>query len=95
MEIKPTRDRVVIKVIEPDVVSKGGIIIPDAATEKPITGKVLAAGAGRLTETGHTIPMEVKVGDRVVFAEQAGQLVKVNGEEFRVLKEEDIIAVVE
>jgi chaperonin GroES len=95
MEIKPTRDRVVIKVVEPDVVSKGGIIIPDAATEKPITGEVLAAGAGRLTEAGHTIPMEVKVGDRVVFVEQAGQLVKVNGEEFRVLKEEDIIAVVE
>lgn len=95
MNVKPTRDRLVIKVIEPSTVSKGGIIIPDAATDAPITGEVLATGNGRLTEDGNVIPMEIKVGDHVMFTEQAGQLVKVDGEEFRVLKEEDVIAVVE
>lgn len=95
MNVKPTRDRVVIKLIESSTTSKGGIIIPDAAVEAPMTGEVMAAGPGRLTEEGHVIPMEIKVGDKVMFAERAGQPVKVDGEEFRVLKEEDIIAVVE
>lgn len=95
MNVKPTRDRVVIKLIEPSTTSKGGIIIPDAAVDAPITGEVLAAGNGRVNEDGLVIPMEVKVGDRVMFAERAGQTVKVDGQEFRVLKEEEIIAVVE
>lgn len=95
MNVKPTRDRLVIKVIDPDTVTKGGIIIPDAATDTPVTGEVLATGKGRLTEEGTVIPMEVQVGDRVMFTEHAGQLVKVDGQEFRVLKEEDVIAVVE
>jgi chaperonin GroES len=95
MNVKPTRDRVVIKVTEPVAMSKGGIIIPDAATEKPISGKVLAVGGGRVTTEGKTVPMEVKIGDQVVFNEHTGHLVKVDGEEYRILKEDDVLAIVE
>ena len=95
MNVKPTRDRVVIQVIGPDTTSRGGIIIPESAAEAPIQGQVLATGPGRFTDLGSIVPLEVKVGDRVVFADRAGQPIKVDGQEYRVLKEEDIIAIVE
>lgn len=95
MNLKPVRDRIVVRLIEPETVSKGGIVIPDAATEKPSQGEVLAVGAGRLTAAGQVIAMEVKAGDRVLFGKHAGQTVKVNNQEFHILKEEDIFAVIE
>ena len=95
MNLKPVRDRIVVRLIEPETVSKGGIVIPDAATEKPSQGEVLAVGAGRLTASGQVIAMEVKTGDRVLFGKHAGQTVKVNDQEYHILKEEDIFAVIE
>ena len=95
MKIRPHRDRIVVKVLEADTVSAGGIVIPDAATEKPNKGKVIAVGTGRLTEAGTTVPMDVKLDDIVLFSKHAGQNVKVNGEEFLILVEDDVMAVIE
>jgi chaperonin GroES len=95
MKIRPHRDRIVVKVLEADTVSAGGIVIPDAATEKPNKGKVIAVGTGRLTESGTVVPMEVKQNDIVLFGKHAGQNVKVNGEEFLILVEDDVMAVIE
>ena len=95
MQLKPIRDRVVIRLIEAETATKSGIIIPDAATEKPNQGKVLAAGDGRITEEGVVIPMEVKTGDLVLFGKNSGQPVKIDGEEYHILKEDDIMAIVE
>jgi chaperonin GroES len=95
MNFKPIRDRIVIKMSEAETVTKTGLVIPDAAAEKPSQGQVLAAGAGRITEDGTTIPMEVKAGDRVLFSKHAGQTVKVDGEEYRIMREDDVMAIVE
>ena len=81
MQLKPIRDRVVIQLLEAETATKSGIIIPDAATEKPNQGRVIAAGEGRITEEGIVIPMEVKTGDLVLFSKHAGQPVKIEGEE--------------
>lgn len=89
------RDRVMIQVLEAETATKSGIIIPDAATEKPNQGKVLAAGTGRITEEGVLVPMEVKVGDLVLFSKNAGHPVKVEGQEYHILKEDDIMAIVQ
>ena len=95
MQLKPIRDRVVIRLIEAETATKSGIIIPDAAVEKPDQGEILATGEGRVTEDGVVIPLEVKTGDRVLFSKHAGQAVKVDGNEYRILKEDDIMAIVE
>ena len=95
MQLKPIRDRVVIRLIEAETATKSGIIIPDAAVEKPDQGEILATGEGRITEDGVVIPLEVKTGDRVLFGKHAGQSVKVDGKEYRILKEDDIMAIVE
>jgi chaperonin GroES len=95
MQLKPIRDRVVIRLVEAETATKSGIIIPDAAVEKPDQGEILATGEGRVTEDGVVIPMEVKTGDRVLFSKNAGQAVKVDGNEYRILKEDDIMAIVE
>jgi chaperonin GroES len=95
MKIRPHRGRIVVKVLEADTVSAGGIVIPDAATEKPNRGKTIAVGTGRLTQTGVEIPPEVKEDDIVLFSKHAGQQVKINGEEFLILVEDDIMAIVE
>jgi chaperonin GroES len=95
MQLKPIRDRVVIRLVEAETATKSGIIIPDAAVEKPDQGEVLATGEGRVTEDGVVIPLEVKTGDRVLFSKHAGQAVKVDGNEYRILKEDDIMAIVE
>jgi chaperonin GroES len=95
MQLKPIRDRVIIQVLEAETATKSGIIIPDAATEKPNQGKVLATGEGRITEEGVVIPMEVKTGDLVLFGKNAGQPVKVEGQEYHILKEDDIMAIVQ
>ena len=95
MKLNPLHDRVVVKRIDADTQTSGGIIIPDNVAEKPDSGVVLAVGAGRRTEAGTIVPMSVKVDDKVMFGKHAGQIVKVEGQEVLVLKEEEIFAVIE
>ena len=94
MKIKPLGERVVIELLESEEKTKSGIVLPDTAKEKPQTGKVLAVGTGKRLENGKVIPLEVKPGDTVLFAKYAGTEVKIDGEEYMVLKENDILAVV-
>ncbi|HHF52944.1 MAG TPA: co-chaperone GroES [candidate division WOR-3 bacterium] len=95
MKIRPLADRVVIRRIEEEEVKKGGIIIPDTAKEKPQKGEVVAVGPGRLDEKGNRMPMEVKVGDKVLFSKYAGTEVKIGDEEYLVMREDDILCVLE
>jgi len=95
MNIKPLGDRVLIKQIDSEEVTKGGIVLPDTAKEKPQEGEVLAVGPGKLLDNGQRAPMEVKVGDRVLFAKYAGSEIKQGGEEYMILNSErDILAVI-
>jgi chaperonin GroES len=91
-KLKPLADRVVVKPIERETVSKGGIVLPDTAKEKPQEGEVIAVGAGRLTEDGKRIPMDVKVGDIVIYAKYGGTEIKIDDEELIILRESDILA---
>jgi len=95
MNLRPLHDRVIIKRMEEERTSPGGIVIPDSATEKPSRGEVLAAGHGKRTEGGEVIAMDVKVGDTVLFGKYSGTEVKVEGEDLLVMREEDIMAVIE
>lgn len=95
MKIRPLHDRLIVKRLEEEEKTKGGIIIPDTAKEKPIEGKVIAAGEGRLNKDGKKIPMELKTGDRILFAKYAGTEVKMGGEEYLMMKEDDVLAVIE
>ena len=95
MKVRPLQDRLIVKRLEEEEKTKGGIIIPDTAKEKPIEGKVIAAGTGRLNKDGKKMPMEVKTGDRILFAKYAGTEVKMDGEEYLMMKEEDVLAVIE
>lgn len=95
MSIRPLYDRVVVKRIEAQRTTASGIVIPDTASEKPEQGEVIAIGNGRRLQDGTQVPLEVKVGDQVLFGKYAGQTVKLNGEELLVLREEDILGVVE
>ncbi len=95
MKVKPLADRVLVKRIEQEEVRKGGIIIPDTAKEKPQKGEVIAVGPGRLDENGKRVPMEVKVGDKVIFSKYAGSEVKIDGEEYLIMREDDILAILE
>jgi chaperonin GroES len=94
MKIKPLHDRIILKRLEEEEKTKGGIIIPDTAKEKPIEGKVIAVGDGKVKEDGTKLPMELKVGDRVLFAKYAGTEVKIDGEEHLMMKEDDVLAIV-
>ena len=93
MQIRPLHDRVIIKRLESERTTASGIVIPDNAAEKPDQGEVVAVGPGRRDEAGKLIEMGVKVGDRVLFGKYAGQSVKIDGEEFLVMREEDIMGV--
>jgi chaperonin GroES len=95
MKIRPLHDRVIVKRIEEEETTKGGIIIPDTAKEKPIEGKVVAVGEGKLLENGKKQPLEVKKGDKILFGKYAGTDIKIEGEEHLIMREEDIIAIVE
>ncbi len=95
MKIKPLHDRVIVKRVEEEEKTKGGIIIPDTAKEKPVEGEVIAAGDGKITEDGKKLPLEVKKGDRVLFGKYAGTEINIDGEEHLIMKEDDIIAIVE
>ena len=95
MKIRPLHDRVVIRRTEEERTSPGGIVIPDAAAEKPIRGEVLAVGNGKLLENGDIRPLDLKVGDQVLFGKYSGTEVKMDGEELLVMREDDIMAVIE
>ena len=95
MKIRPLQDRVIVKRVEEEEKTKGGIIIPDSAKEKPIEGKVVAVGNGKLGEDGKVHPLDVKAGDRVLFSKYAGTEIKLDGEEHLILREDDILGVLE
>ena len=94
MNIRPLQDRVVIKRLSEEEKTKGGIIIPDTAKEKPSEGKVIAVGLGRVSDSGEKIPLEVKKGDKVLFGKYSGTEIKIDSEEHLILREEDILAVI-
>ena len=95
MKIRPLHDRVIVKRVEEERKTASGIVIPDSATEKPDQGEVMAVGPGKKDDNGKVIPMDLKVGDRVLFGKYSGQAVKVKGDELLVMREEDIMGVVE
>ncbi len=95
MNIRPLHDRVIVRRMEEERTSPGGIVLPDAAKEKPIQGEVLAVGNGKLLENGDVRPLDVKIGDRVLFGKYSGTEVKVEGEDLLVMREEDIMGVLE
>jgi len=95
MKIKPLHDKILVKRIEEENKTKGGIIIPDTAKEKPMEGKVIAVGAGKVTKDGSKRPLAVKEGDRILFAKYSGHEIKLDGEEHLILSEEEILGVIE
>jgi chaperonin GroES len=95
MKIRPLHDRVIVRRMEEERKTAGGIVIPDTATEKPIRGEVVAAGNGKIMENGEVRPLDVKVGDQVLFGKYSGTEVKVEGEELLVMREEDIMGIIE
>ncbi len=95
MNIRPLHDRVIVKRMEEERTTAGGIVIPDTAAEKPDKGEIIAVGNGKILENGEVRALDVKVGDKVLFGKYAGTTVKVDGEELLVMREEDIVAVIE
>jgi chaperonin GroES len=95
MKFRPLHDRVIVRRVEEDTKTSGGIIIPDTAKEKPMQGEVIAVGPGGRDETGKLVPLDVKVGDRVLFGKWSGTEVKIEGEELLIMKESDIFGVIE
>jgi len=95
MQLKPLGDRIVVEQLEAEAKTKGGIIIPDTAKEKPQEGKVIAIGKGRVDNNGKLIPMEVKVGDKVLYGKHAGTEITLDGNEYMILREEDVLAVIQ
>lgn len=94
MEIKPLGDRILVKQFEEEEVKKGGIIIPDTAKEKPQKGEIKAVGPGKRNDEGKVMPLELKVGDKVLFAKYGGTEVKIDGEEYLIMREDDIMAII-
>ncbi len=94
-KIRPLQDRVIVRRLEEEEKTEGGIIIPDTAKEKPMEGKVVAVGKGKILEDGKVAPLDVKAGDRVLFSKYAGTEVKLDGEEHLIMREEDILGIVE
>jgi chaperonin GroES len=95
MKIRPLHDRILVKRMEEQEVKKGGIIIPDTAKEKPQEGKVIAVGNGKVGEDGNRIPLDVKAGDKILFGKYSGSEVKVEDEEYLILREEDVLGIIE
>jgi chaperonin GroES len=95
MKVKPLQDRVIVKRVEEEEKTKGGIIIPDTAKEKPQEGKVVSVGAGKVNDKGERIALEVKAGDRVLFGKYSGNEITIDGEEHLIMREDDIIAIIE
>lgn len=95
MNIRPLHDRIIVERIEEEATTAGGLIIPDTAKEKPQEGKITAVGNGKKTEDGKSLPLDVKVGDKVLFGKYAGTEIKIDGKEYLMMREDDIMAVVE
>ncbi|MBC8418413.1 MAG: co-chaperone GroES [Proteobacteria bacterium] len=95
MKVRPLHDRVIVKRVEEEEKTKGGIIIPDTAKEKPVEGKVIAIGDGKVTDDGKKIPLEVKAGNRILFGKYAGTEIQIEGEEHLIMREDDIIAIID
>ena len=95
MKIRPLHDRILVKRLEEQEVKKGGIIIPDTAKEKPQEGKVIAAGNGKVGDDGKKIPLDVKAGDRILFGKYSGSEVKLDDKEYLIMREEDVLAILE
>ncbi len=95
MKVRPLHDRVIVKRLEEERTSPGGIVIPDTAAEKPVQGKIIAVGKGKILENGSVRPLDVKVGDKILFGKYGGTEVKVDGEDLLVMREEDVMAVIE
>jgi len=95
MKIRPLHDRILIKRLEEQEQKKGGIIIPDTAKEKPQEGKVIAVGNGKVNEDGKKIPLDVKAGDKILFGKYSGSEVKIDDEEYLIMREEDVLAIIE
>jgi len=95
MKIRPLHDRVIVKRVDEEEKTKGGIIIPDTAKEKPVEGEIVAVGDGKVADDGKKIPLEVKAGDKVLFGKYAGTEIQIEGEENLIMREDDIIAIVE
>jgi chaperonin GroES len=95
MKIKPLQDRLVVKRLEEEEKTKGGIIIPDSAKEKPQEGRVVAVGDGKMLESGQKAPLTVKAGDKILFGKYSGTEIKIDGEEHLILREDDVLAIVE
>jgi len=95
MKIRPLQDKLIVKRVEEESKTKGGIIIPDTAKEKPLEGKVIAVGNGRVLEDGKVRPLDIKAGDRVLFGKYAGTEVKIDGEDHLILKEDDVVGIID
>lgn len=95
MKLRPLNDRILVKRVEEETKTKGGIIIPDTAKEKPAEGKIVAVGVGALNNDGIRVPLEVKVGDRILFGKYGGQEVKIEGEEYLIMSEQEVLCVIE
>ncbi|HEU5359835.1 MAG TPA: co-chaperone GroES [Candidatus Deferrimicrobiaceae bacterium] len=95
MKVRPLQDRILLKRVEEETKTKGGIIIPDSAKEKPQEGLVVAVGPGKVTDTGNRVVPEVKAGDRVLFGKYSGTDIKIDGEEHLILREDDVLAVIQ
>jgi chaperonin GroES len=95
MKLRPLQDRILVQRVEEETTTKGGIIIPDTAKEKPAEGKVVAVGSGKLGDDGKRIALEIKKGDRILFGKYAGTEVKIDGEEYLIMREDDVLGVID
>ncbi len=95
MSLKPLHDRILVRPGKPEETTKGGIIIPDTAKEKPMQGEVVAAGSGRVTDQGNKVELEIKTGDKVLYGKYSGQEINVDGEELLIMRESDVFAIIE
>jgi chaperonin GroES len=95
MNLRPLHDRMIVKPLEEDRTSPGGIVIPDAAAEKPVQGRVVAVGRGRILKTGQVRPCDVKVGDRILFARHGGTEIRIDGRDLLVMRDEDVMAIID
>jgi chaperonin GroES len=95
MKLRPLQDRILVQRVEEETTTKGGIIIPDTAKEKPAEGKVISVGKGKTADDGKKVPLEIKAGDRILFGKYSGTEVKVEGEEYLIMREDDVLGVIE
>ena len=95
MKLRPMHDRIMVRRVEEEATTKGGIIIPDSAKEKPAEGEVISVGLGKITDDGKRIAMEIKVGDKILFGKYSGTEVKIEGEELLIMREDDVLGIIE